>query len=158
VVTSSDLCPVDTAANEQDPIKRIAYVAAFAMSNYSSTIGRIAKPFNPMLVESSSRILQTGSVRIRLTCLIRGRLLNMLGWTENIATFQSKSVTIPQSRRVGRTLPGGTIMERYERLYQSGHLIPSYLLKVDAKNKFAGKSFEIKPTGQYGDGCDAINC
>jgi hypothetical protein len=24
--------------------------AAFAMANYSSTIGRIAKPFNPMLV------------------------------------------------------------------------------------------------------------
>jgi len=33
-----------------DPLRRIAFVAAFAMSNYSSTIGRIAKPFNPMLV------------------------------------------------------------------------------------------------------------
>jgi hypothetical protein len=41
---------VDTAARESDPHKRIAFVAAFAMSNYSSTIGRIAKPFNPMLV------------------------------------------------------------------------------------------------------------
>jgi oxysterol-binding protein 1 len=41
---------LDAAVNEQDPLKRIAYVAAFAMSNYSSTIGRIAKPFNPMLV------------------------------------------------------------------------------------------------------------
>ena len=44
---------LDAAANEQDPLKRIAYVAAFAMSNYSSTIGRIAKPFNPMLVQYS---------------------------------------------------------------------------------------------------------
>lgn len=41
---------LDAAAAEADPHKRIAFVAAFAMSNYSSTIGRIAKPFNPMLV------------------------------------------------------------------------------------------------------------
>ena len=41
---------VDAAAAEVDPHRRIAFVAAFAMSNYSSTIGRIAKPFNPMLV------------------------------------------------------------------------------------------------------------
>lgn len=43
-------CAVDAAAKEADPLRRIAYVGAFAMSNYSSTIGRIAKPFNPMLV------------------------------------------------------------------------------------------------------------
>ncbi len=41
---------MDVAAQEKDPLLRIAFVAAFAMSNYSSTIGRIAKPFNPMLV------------------------------------------------------------------------------------------------------------
>lgn len=41
---------VDTAATQRDSLKRLAYVSAFAMSNYSSTIGRIAKPFNPMLV------------------------------------------------------------------------------------------------------------
>ncbi|KAG8769879.1 hypothetical protein FRC12_004674 [Ceratobasidium sp. 428] len=43
---------LDAAAHEKDAHKRIAYVAAFAMSNYSSTIGRIAKPFNPMLGET----------------------------------------------------------------------------------------------------------
>ncbi|CCL99978.1 uncharacterized protein FIBRA_02003 [Fibroporia radiculosa] len=43
---------LDAAYNETDPHKRIAFVAAFAMSNYSSTIGRIAKPFNPMLSET----------------------------------------------------------------------------------------------------------
>ncbi|KAI0089766.1 Oxysterol-binding protein-domain-containing protein [Irpex rosettiformis] len=43
---------LDAAAVERDPHRRIAYVAAFAMSNYSSTIGRIAKPFNPMLSET----------------------------------------------------------------------------------------------------------
>ncbi len=51
VLTETDLFyAVDAAAAERDPHRRIAYVAAFAMSNYSSTIGRIAKPFNPMLV------------------------------------------------------------------------------------------------------------
>ncbi|KIM37639.1 hypothetical protein M413DRAFT_258846 [Hebeloma cylindrosporum] len=43
---------LDVAAREKDPLRRIAFVAAFAMSNYSSTIGRIAKPFNPMLSET----------------------------------------------------------------------------------------------------------
>ncbi|KIP04311.1 hypothetical protein PHLGIDRAFT_93663 [Phlebiopsis gigantea 11061_1 CR5-6] len=43
---------LDAAAIETDPHRRIAFVAAFAMSNYSSTIGRIAKPFNPMLSET----------------------------------------------------------------------------------------------------------
>ncbi|KAG2367637.1 Oxysterol-binding protein-domain-containing protein [Suillus spraguei] len=43
---------LDVAARERDPHRRLAFVAAFAMSNYSSTIGRIAKPFNPMLSET----------------------------------------------------------------------------------------------------------
>ena len=49
-MTESAFIPVDAAFGERDPLRRIAFVAAFAMSNYSSTIGRIAKPFNPMLV------------------------------------------------------------------------------------------------------------
>lgn len=36
----SDYSVVDAAAQDQDPLRRIAFVAAFAMSNYSSTIGR----------------------------------------------------------------------------------------------------------------------
>ncbi|KAG6823106.1 hypothetical protein H0H92_011362, partial [Tricholoma furcatifolium] len=43
---------LDAAARERDSLRRLAFVAAFAMSNYSSTIGRIAKPFNPMLGET----------------------------------------------------------------------------------------------------------
>ncbi|KAJ6546618.1 Oxysterol-binding protein-domain-containing protein [Mycena sp. CBHHK59/15] len=43
---------LDVAAKERDAHQRLAFVAAFAMSNYSSTIGRIAKPFNPMLSET----------------------------------------------------------------------------------------------------------
>jgi len=43
---------LDVEAQEKDsPLRRVAFVAAFAMANYSSTIGRIiTKPFNPMLV------------------------------------------------------------------------------------------------------------
>ncbi|KAG9311200.1 hypothetical protein JVU11DRAFT_8275 [Chiua virens] len=43
---------LDVAVQQMDPHRRIAFVAAFAMSNYSSTIGRIAKPFNPILNET----------------------------------------------------------------------------------------------------------
>jgi hypothetical protein len=53
----NELIPVDAAAAEPDQYKRIAFVAAFAMSNYSSTIGRIAKPFNPMLVRVMSETI-----------------------------------------------------------------------------------------------------
>lgn len=46
-----DAC-LTVAAGEQDSLRRLAFVAAFAMSNYSSTIGRIAKPFNPLLSQT----------------------------------------------------------------------------------------------------------
>nr|CAG8594925.1 4208_t:CDS:2 [Entrophospora candida] len=41
---------LDLAAIQKGSTERILFVAAFAMSNYSSTVGRIAKPFNPLLV------------------------------------------------------------------------------------------------------------
>jgi hypothetical protein len=63
-----ELLPVDAAVAEPDQYKRIAFVAAFAMSNYSSTIGRIAKPFNPMLVR-----VMSGNVSQRDTYLRIGR-------------------------------------------------------------------------------------
>jgi hypothetical protein len=34
---------VDAAAEQPDSLIRMAYVAGFAMSNYSSTVGRLAK-------------------------------------------------------------------------------------------------------------------
>lgn len=46
-----DAC-LTVAAADKDSLRRIAFVGAFAMSNYSSTIGRIAKPFNPLLSQS----------------------------------------------------------------------------------------------------------
>ena len=43
---------LDTAADRADSTERLVYVAAFAASEYASTVGRIAKPFNPLLGET----------------------------------------------------------------------------------------------------------
>lgn len=43
---------LDTAAERHDSCERMVYVAAFAASEYASTIGRVAKPFNPLLGET----------------------------------------------------------------------------------------------------------
>lgn len=43
---------LDTAADRPDSMERMVYVAAYAASEYASTIGRVAKPFNPLLGES----------------------------------------------------------------------------------------------------------
>ena len=83
---SADWCVVvDAAYAETDPQRRIAFVAAFAMSNYSSTIGRIAKPFNPMLV----RTFFTKTRNHRLI-FHRARRSSTSGMTSSTATFPSK--------------------------------------------------------------------
>ena len=43
---------LDAAAERADSAERMVYVAAFAASEYASTIGRVAKPFNPLLGET----------------------------------------------------------------------------------------------------------
>ncbi|KAF2202838.1 hypothetical protein GQ43DRAFT_391275 [Delitschia confertaspora ATCC 74209] len=43
---------LDTAAERLDSTERLLYVGAFAASEYASTIGRVAKPFNPLLGET----------------------------------------------------------------------------------------------------------
>ncbi len=43
---------LDLAVQRSDSIERLIYVAAFAASEYASTIGRVAKPFNPLLGET----------------------------------------------------------------------------------------------------------
>lgn len=43
---------LNTAADRSDSTERMVYVAAFAASEYASTIGRVAKPFNPLLGET----------------------------------------------------------------------------------------------------------
>ncbi|KAL3472413.1 Oxysterol-binding protein-domain-containing protein [Aspergillus californicus] len=43
---------LDIAADQTDSMERLVYVAAYAASEYASTIGRVAKPFNPLLGET----------------------------------------------------------------------------------------------------------
>ena len=43
---------LNTAADRADSAERLVYVAGFAASEYASTIGRVAKPFNPLLGET----------------------------------------------------------------------------------------------------------
>lgn len=43
---------LDRAAECADPCEQLAYVAAFSVSGYSSTINRTGKPFNPLLGET----------------------------------------------------------------------------------------------------------
>jgi Oxysterol-binding protein len=99
---------VDAASNERDPLKRIAFIAAFAMSNYSSTIGRIAKPFNPMLVRTICLIVASQ----RLNILYREKHLNMLTWSTNIDTSRNKSAIILQYQHAGLNLHVGGTTEK----------------------------------------------
>lgn len=43
---------LDIAADRSSSLERMVYVAGFAASEYASTIGRVAKPFNPLLGET----------------------------------------------------------------------------------------------------------
>ena len=43
---------LDIASQQENSLHRIQFVGAFAMSNYSSTLGRTSKPFNPLLGET----------------------------------------------------------------------------------------------------------
>lgn len=99
---------LDAAATQQDSTKRIAFVAAFAMSNYSSTIGRVAKPFNPMLGETFEYIRPDKHYRYV---------------SEQVSHHPPVSACVAQSP------------------------LWDYLGCVDAKSKFLGRTFEIRPTG-----------
>lgn len=43
---------LDVAAQCKDPLEQMAYVAAFSISSYSTTVNRTSKPFNPLLGET----------------------------------------------------------------------------------------------------------
>ncbi|PLW29728.1 hypothetical protein PCASD_15592 [Puccinia coronata f. sp. avenae] len=99
---------LDAAAEQPDSLIRMAYVAGFAMSNYSSTVGRLAKPFNPLLGETFEYIDPDKEFRYL---------------SEQVSHHPPTSACYAESPRW------------------------SYFGETDAKNKFTGKSFEIKPTG-----------
>ncbi|KAH9810195.1 Oxysterol-binding protein-domain-containing protein [Melampsora americana] len=99
---------LDAAAEHQDSLVRLAYVAGFAMSNYSSTVGRLAKPFNPLLGETFEYVDPDKQYRYV---------------SEQVSHHPPTSACYCDSIRW------------------------KYFGETDAKNRFTGKSFEIKPTG-----------
>lgn len=99
---------LDAAATQEDSTKRIAFVAAFAMSNYSSTIGRVAKPFNPLLSETFEYMRPDKHYRYI---------------SEQVSHHPPVSACLAQSP------------------------LWDYMGCVDAKSKFLGRTFEIRPTG-----------
>lgn len=56
---------LDKGAEEPDPDRRMMYVAAMVISHYSSTQGRVAKPFNPLLGETACVIMPNKGKGIR---------------------------------------------------------------------------------------------
>ncbi|KAI8817986.1 Oxysterol-binding protein-domain-containing protein [Fimicolochytrium jonesii] len=53
-----DVAEMAAMTGEDASLRRLMYVAAYAMSNYSSTLGRVQKPFNPMLGETFELVRQ----------------------------------------------------------------------------------------------------
>jgi hypothetical protein len=60
---------LNVAAERDDSMERMVYVAAFAASEYASTIGRVAKPFNPLLGETYEYVRPDQSPPSRWRCL-----------------------------------------------------------------------------------------
>jgi hypothetical protein len=54
---------LDIAWERPDSTERMVFVAAFASSEYASTIGRVAKPFNPLLGETFEYVRPDKSYR-----------------------------------------------------------------------------------------------
>lgn len=56
---------LDKAADSPDPHERLMYVAAAVVSHYSSTLGRVNKPFNPLLGETFELVLPSKGKGLR---------------------------------------------------------------------------------------------
>lgn len=108
---------LDTAVRQESSTLRIAFVAAFACSNYVTTLGRVAKPFNPLLGETFEFASLEG-------CKYR---------------YQSEQVSHhpPISACIAESLEGEP----------NGPSNWEYAGCVQAQSKFLGRSFEIRPTG-----------
>ena len=62
---------LNIAVTKSDSAERAAYVAAFAASEYASTVNRVAKPFNPLLVQLILMLLTRSTKRMSMCDLTR---------------------------------------------------------------------------------------
>ncbi|UZJ56398.1 hypothetical protein CBS101457_005718 [Exobasidium rhododendri] len=109
---------LDTAVRQKESTLRIAFVAAFACSNYVTTLGRVAKPFNPMLGETFEFVSLKGS-KYRYQ-------------SEQVSHHPPISACIAESLSQDGTTSNGAW---------------EYTGCVSAQSKFLGRSFEVRPTG-----------
>lgn len=138
---------MDIAASEPDPLRRIAYVAAFAMSNYSSTIGRIAKPFNPMLGETFEYVHIGDSYSGEGEGAGGGAGAGAGGGGKQGYRYVSEQVSHHPPISACWAESFGIIQNQNGAQEQGVKGAWRYYGEVDAQNKFMGKSFEIRPTG-----------
>ncbi|KAJ4469231.1 Oxysterol-binding protein-domain-containing protein [Lentinula aciculospora] len=136
---------LDIACQTPSPHLRIAYIAAFAMSNYSSTIGRIAKPFNPMLGETFEYVClgEEGVGEVGEGGKVEGR--------GGMKPKQGKQGYRYFSEQVSHHPPISACWAESFGMVDSGDSEKKngwrYYGEVDAQNRFMGRSFEIRPTG-----------
>ncbi|KAJ3804726.1 Oxysterol-binding protein-domain-containing protein [Lentinula aff. lateritia] len=142
---------LDIASSTPSPHLRIAYIAAFAMSNYSSTIGRIAKPFNPMLGETFEYVClgddfegerKKGRQGIHEQQEKQGKQ----GYryvSEQVSHHPPISACWAESLGMVKSEDNNDL----NRTVKTAGTGWRYYGEVDAQNKFMGKSFEIRPTG-----------
>jgi hypothetical protein len=117
---------LDIAADRSDSLERMVYVAAYAASEYASTIGRVAKPFNPLLGETFEYVRPDKGYRFFVEQVSHHPPIGA-AWAES-AKWQ----------------------------YYVGSLHPDYIFLADPvqgesalKSKFYGKSFDINLLGTW---------
>ncbi|GAW00122.1 oxysterol-binding protein [Lentinula edodes] len=139
---------LDIASSTPSPHLRIAYIAAFAMSNYSSTIGRIAKPFNPMLGETFEYVCLGDDFEGE-----RKKEIHEQQEKQGKQGYRYVSEQVSHHPPISACWAESLGMVESEdnndlnRTVKTGRTGWRYYGEVDAQNKFMGKSFEIRPTG-----------
>ena len=118
---------LDTAADRTDPTERLVYVAAFAASEYASTIGRVAKPFNPLLGETYEYVRPDKGYRFFIEQVSHHPPIGA-AWAEAPKWDYYVSPLYPEPcMNANRSLQGESAV----------------------KSRFYGKSFDINPLGTW---------
>jgi hypothetical protein len=117
---------LDTAADRADSTERLLYVAAFAASEYASTIGRVAKPFNPLLAETYEYARPDKGYRF---------------FIEQVSHHPPVGAAYAESKK----------WDYYVSVLELRHASATDNLQGESavKSKFYGKSFDINPLGTW---------
>lgn len=120
---------LDMAADRADSTERMVYVAAFAASEYASTIGRVAKPFNPLLGETYEYVRPDKGYRFFVEQVSHHPPIGA-AWAESPKWDYYVILPFPFSEQTRSSLI-------------------SLQGESAVKSKFYGKSFDINPLGTW---------